>query len=161
MRIGISLASYVWVLAGENPPAGGNFMWSRPPLGSPEFVWTGLPHPYFFSTPLSFPEGEGLIWLINRCVELGIQVIHGGNRKLREDPEYRERVLVLLKEKGIELIAGRGGRARVQPGSPHSGRAGGMDLVTSGDQAEEERESFAEAIRLAADMGCKIVGRWR
>jgi sugar phosphate isomerase/epimerase len=158
MKIGMSMASYAWVLAGENPPAGGNFMWARPPLDSPEYVWAGLPHPFFFSTPLSFPEGEGFIWLINRCSELDIKVIHGGNRMLRQDPEYRERVLTLLKEKGIELIAGRGGRALVRPGSPHSERAGGMDLVTSGDEARLERKSFAQGIRLAADMGCKIIG---
>jgi sugar phosphate isomerase/epimerase len=142
MKIGISQAAYAWILAGDSgPPAQGSFMWSRLPLDSSEYVWTGLPHPYFFSTPLSFPEGEGLIWLINRCAELGIQVINGGNRKLHQDPEYRERVLGLLKEKGIELIAG-----------------GGMDLVTTGAKAEDGRRSFAEAIRLAADMGCRIVG---
>jgi sugar phosphate isomerase/epimerase len=95
MRLGLTGSTYQYLFARPNGMFGDRT----------DLAWAnkGHPYPYYTRTPVTIPWEQQLEWLIGRCAQLGLPVVHAPIARW-DDPAYLDRVRALLAEHRLELM---------------------------------------------------------
>src|SRR5688572_13582866 len=92
MRLGLTNSTYQYLFGGR----------LFPDRTSPEFNLFGQPYPYFTQTPAHIDPNQALEWLIQKCVQLELPVIHAGITNW--DAGYVDRIKSLLQKHRLEMM---------------------------------------------------------
>lgn len=125
MRLGLTSSTYQYLFGGRLFP-------DRTELS---FSAYGQPYPYFTQTPVHIDPSQQLEWLINRCVELGLQVCHCGISRW-DDPAYLDRIKDLLDRNELELMP-----------------SVSADLIATGDATKRSVEAAILALKRYREFG--------
>ncbi|MBM4419414.1 MAG: sugar phosphate isomerase/epimerase [Chloroflexi bacterium] len=133
MRLGLTASTYQYLFARD----GGMF----PNRDSLAFNLAGQPTPYFLQTPKRIDPGEALDYYIQKCVALGIPVVHAsiGNW----DPAYTDRIKGLLQRHRLELMPSISG-----------------DFVNTGDAAKHAIENAQNLLRRYHAFGDVAISKY-
>src|SRR5688572_33116917 len=124
MRLGLTNSTYQYLFGG----------WLFPNRTSPEFSLFGQPTPYFTQTPAHIDPSKALEWLIQKCVQLELPVIHGGINNW--DPAYVDTIKGLLKTHKLEMMPSIAG-----------------DFVNVGDVAKKAVDAACETLQRYQKFG--------
>ena len=126
MRLGLTSSTYQYLWGS----VGGLF----PDRTSLEFSTYGQPYPYF-AERVSVPMSESLEFLIKKCRQLELPVVHAGIMRW-DDPAYLDKIKGLLTRHNLELMPAIAG-----------------DFVASGDHAKRQIEAAQEILRRYREFG--------
>jgi sugar phosphate isomerase/epimerase len=118
MRLGLTNSTYQYLFGG----------WLFPDRTKLEFNLYGQPSPYFTQTPVHIDPSKALEWLIQKCVQLRLPVIHAGINNW--DDAYVDKIKGLLTKHELEMMPAIAG-----------------DFVNVGDVAKQAVDAACETLR--------------
>lgn len=134
MRLGLTSSTYQYLFG----RTGGLF----PDRMSLDFNLFGQPTPYYAQTPVTIPPAQALEWLIQKCVQLDLPVVHAGITQW-DDPSYLDRIRALLAKHTIEMMP-----------------AISANLVSTGDTAKKTVEAAQETLRRYQQFGGVSISKY-
>ncbi len=134
MRLGLTSSTYQYLFGAT----GGLF----PDRSALAFNLMGQPTPYFTQTLVHIPQSDALEFLIQKCVQLEIPVVHAGISRW-DDPAYLDRIQNLLGKHNLEMMPSLSG-----------------NFVSSGDTAKKAIDAAVTTLRRYQKFGGVAISKY-
>jgi sugar phosphate isomerase/epimerase len=127
MKLGLSQACYRWIF------------YPHLRRDTPAYALSAERLPYYSTIPLSLDEADAAAWLVERCADLGLELLHVTTGLLGDERRAAE-LRRLAADRGVALIA-----------------AASANWVARGDEWRRDRDAYLAAMPIAVAAGASIL----